>query len=213
MEVVTISRKQKFKGKTLFKTRVVNHIVKVYNDDTFDFSSDWYENTSTLAKSMSAKYGVDYLKVCGIITALSPLKSWAENQKIANTFLANRVAKHTGLLRGKAEAILNNVEKNEAEAILRILNGNKIQNFFLNIAFPKEAEAVTIDRHALSICLNRRVVNKEGIGVTDRQYNFFASCYVEASKLLNVRPSQVQSVTWEKWRALKNIDTFSDVPF
>jgi len=201
-----MSRKQIFKGKTLFKTRVVNHILRVYNDSTFDFNTDWYVGASDLAKSMSAQYGVDYLKVCGIIAALSPLKTWAENQKIANTFLAKGEARHTRMMTNKAKAILNNVDDNQVASILAILNGNKIQNFFLNIAFPLGNEAVTIDRHALSICLNRSIVQKDYVGITDLQYNFFVSCFIEASDLANVRPSQMQSITWEKWRELKKLN-------
>lgn len=201
-----MSRKQIFKGKTLFKTRVVNHILRVYNNATFDFNADWYVDASELARAMSIQYDADYLKVCGIIAALSPLKSWTENQKIANTFLANGEARHTRMMTNKARAILNNIDDNQVESILTILNGNKIQNFFLNIAFPLGNEAVTIDRHALSICLNRNIVKSDYVGITDSQYNFFASCFIEASKLVEVRPSQMQSVTWEKWRELKKLN-------
>lgn len=201
-----MSRKQIFKGSTLFKTKVVNNIIRIYNDDTFDFNSDWYEETSKLASTLGNKYNVEYLKVCGIIAALSPLKSWDENKKIAIQFLESGEANHTRLMEAKAKSILTNTDDNQVEAILKVLNGNKIQNFFLNIAFPQGSKAVTIDRHALSICLNRSVIKRETVGITDIQYNFFVGCYLEAAEIIGTRPSQVQSVTWEKWRELKKLN-------
>lgn len=210
-----MQRKQLFKGKILFKTRLVNRIIKIYNDDTFDFNEDWYNGASILANDLSIKYNVDYLKVCGIIAALSPLKSWTENKKIAILFLRSGKANHTRLLTAKAQSILDNTEVKEVAEILRILNGNKIQNFFLNIAFPNGMHAVTIDRHALSICLARSIKDDESRGMTTIQYNFFAACYIEASEIIGIRPSQVQSVTWEKWRELKKVTPIinADMPF
>ena len=200
-----MNNKQIYKGKTLFRKTVVDNIVRIYNDPTFDFNSDWYIDASQFAKDLSNQHNVPYLKVCGIIASLSPLKSWDENKKIAVTFLKTGDARHTKLCTGKANDILNDTDPNPVDSILAILNGNKIKNFFINIAFPKDAEAVTIDRHALSICLNRSIVKEEYVGITNGQYNFFVSCYSEAGDKLGVRASMVQSITWEKWRELKKL--------
>jgi len=198
-----MSRKQVYKGKTLFKKTVVDNIIRTYEDSTFDFSTNWYEDASELARGLSIEFNLDYLKVCGIIAALSPLKSWNENKKLAVTFLRTGKARHTRLCEGKAIAIANLSAWNLPEAISEVLNGNKIKSFFINIAFPTNQEIVTIDRHALSICLNRSIGARDYVGITDIQYNFFMGCYIEAGGILEVRPSAVQSVTWEKWRMLK----------
>jgi len=198
-----VSRKQIFKGTTLYKTRVVRNILNVYNDSTFEFNSDWYKEASILAQDWAILYNVDYLKVCGIIAALSPLKSWAENQRIATIFLKSQTKLHTIGMHNKALSIFHG--EGDMDSILVNLNGNKIQNFFLNIAYPNHSEAVTIDRHAISVCLNRSIANIEGVGITDAQYEFLRLCYIEASELAKVRPSMMQSITWEKWRELKKL--------
>jgi hypothetical protein len=198
-----MSRKQVYKGKTLFKKTVVDNIIRTYENSTFDFSTNWYEDASDLARGLSIEFNVDYLKVCGIIAALSPLKTWDENKKLATIFLRTGKARHTTLCEGKAIAIANLSSWNLPEAIAEVLNGNKIKSFFINIAFPTNNEVVTIDRHALSICLNRSIVSQDYVGITNIQYSFFVGCYIEAGIILNARPSAVQSVTWEKWRMLK----------
>lgn len=196
--------KIKFKGTTIYRRRVINNILKIYNDETFSFSLDWYRLASLDAQAVSLKYGVDYLQVCGVIAAYSPLKNWDENRRIAELYIATGVSKHTALCTGKARTILANT-RTEAQ-ILDILNGNKIKNFFLNIAFPDRAAPVTIDRHAISICIGKSMPNKFYTGVTDKTYSFLQSCYVDAASHLEARPSLVQSITWEKWRELKKLN-------
>lgn len=205
-----MSNKQKFKGKTLFRATVVKNILKVFNDNTVQIDSDWYLEANKLANTMAIDFELATIQTAGIIAALSPLKSWEHNKQIARQFLNKGVAKHTKAMMAKAEQIkLANTE----EEILKILNGNKISSFFVNIAFPERECSVTIDRHAISVALGRTLLEHEGRGITKVQYEFFVSCYKDASKLANVRPNMMQSVTWEKWRILKNRKKFEDVPF
>jgi hypothetical protein len=197
--------KQVFKGSTLYRKRVKNHILSVYTDARVSITDDWYINANLLAIELASKYGTDYVTVAGIIAALSPLKSWDENKKIAEGFLRNGKGKHTRNMINKAKQITLFKGNFQREYILNELNGNKIKSFFLNIAYPLSPEAVTIDRHAISICLNRSIKDNEGTGITLKQYNFFVSCYSELANELNIRPSMLQSVTWEKWRLLKSM--------
>lgn len=203
-------KKQVFKGTTLYRKRVKDNIRRVYLDSRVDITTDWYIEANIFAMKLASKYGVDFITVSGIIAALSPLKSWDENKKIAEGFLRNGKGKHTKNMLSKAHQIKLFKSTNQREFILAELNGNKIKAFFLNIAYPEGAEAVTIDRHAISIALSRPIVENEGVGITLKQYNFFVSCYKEVAKELNLRPSMLQSVTWEKWRILK---TMANCPF
>ena len=205
--------KQKFKGSTLFRKRCVDNIMSVYNNTQVKGDSNWYVDASQLANDLANEFGLTKLQVAGIIASLSPLKSWDENQKIAKQFLKYGSAKHTRAMVSKAKDIKAYNESMQREFILATLNGNKISSFFLNIAYPNESNAVTIDRHAIAVCLGRNILEHEGKGITDAQYEFLASCYRDASTKLNVLPNQVQSVTWVKWRKLKNINKFQDVPF
>lgn len=197
-------RKQIFKGKVLLKGTLVNRIINIYNKGDFETNPNWYLEASNFAQELADTHNVNYFKVCGIIAALSPLKNWNENMRITKMFLATGKASHTRLMTNKAITILASLEDDTLyQTILATLNGNKIKNFFINIAFPNHKEAVTIDRHALSICLNRSIKKHDYVGITTIQYNFFAAAYVEASEILGVLPCMVQAVTWEKWRELK----------
>lgn len=202
---------QRFKGVTLRGDQIVENILDVYYNDQVDSETGWYQNANELAVELANRYDSCPLKVAGIIASLSPLKSWDENKRIAESFLRNGESYHTGIFQSKAEAILEG--DSCRERILEILNGNKIQNFFLNIAFPKLVNAVTIDRHAVSIAHGYTVEDSKLKGITDKQYNFFKACYVEAARIAGVLPNEMQAVTWVKWRKLKAQDYFADVPF
>jgi hypothetical protein len=208
-----MANKQKFKGSTLYRKRCVDNIIKVYNNPKFEGGSSWYNDAHELANSLAKQFGLTTLQVAGIISAFSPLKSWDENKKIAKQFLTNGNGKHTKVMKQKAIDIKLYNSTLEREFILTTLNGNKISNFFLNIAYPNESTSVTIDRHAIAVILGRNATENEGKGITDAQYEFLASCYRQASEILGVIPNQVQSVTWVKWRKLKNENKFADVPF
>ena len=205
--------KQKFKGSTLFRKRCVDNILSVYHNPDFSGGYNWYDKANELANVLATKYGLTTLQVAGIIASLSPLKSWEENKKIAVQFLINGNGKHTEAMKSKARDIKAYSDSFEREFILATLNGNKISSFFVNIAYPNEGSYVTIDRHAIAICLGRNINENEGKGITDKQYEFLASCYRQAAEILDIVPNKVQSVTWVKWRKLKNAKKFEDVPF
>jgi len=209
-----MKNKQKFKGSTLFRKRCVDNIIKVYKDKSVKHEGySWYDEAHELASSMAREFGLTTLQVAGIIASLSPLKSWDENKKIARQFCINGNGKHTKDFKAKAEQIKSYNSSAEHEFILATLNGNKIQNFFINIAYPKADNHVTIDRHAISVAIGRSINESEGRGITDAQYEFLSSCYIDASKKIGILPNQLQAVTWVKWRELKNKDKFADVPF
>lgn len=195
--------KQKFKGTTLYRKRCIDNILRVYKNNQFEGGESWYAEANKLAQRLAKQYGVGVLQVSGVIASLSPLKTWEENKKLATQFLAEGDAKHTRAMVKKAKAIVSNTE--DRDFILTTLNGNKISSFFENIAYPNEVKTATIDRHAISICLGRSIVEREGVGITDKQYEFFVSCYKDASNILDTIPNVVQSVTWVKWRKLKQL--------
>ena len=50
--------KIKFKGTTLYRKKVVNNILDVYNNDTFDFSLDWYKLANLWTQEISVQHFV-----------------------------------------------------------------------------------------------------------------------------------------------------------
>lgn len=199
-----MTNKLKFKGKTLYRKTVTDNIKSVIASNVSMEGEHWYLHAYKFALALSNKYNVDLIKVCGIIAALSPLKSWDENMRLAETFLSSGYSGHTASQTQKAVDILNYNESEPELFILHTLSGNKIKSFFINIYLPTADFAVTIDRHALAVCFGRNATDKESKGITDNQYKFFESCYMQVAKELNMLPNQVQSITWVQWRLQKN---------
>lgn len=203
---------QKFKGQTLTLKKCVKNILSVYNSSNLETSNEnWYIEANQFAKSLAIKYDVSLPIACGIIAALSPLKSWTENKLIADSFLKNGKGKHIKLFVDKATQIKNS--NSDVETIALILNGNKIISFFVNILEPLQQNFVTIDRHALSIILGRNILERESVGITYNQYQFFVNCYNIAGLKAKISPVLMQSITWVTWRQNKKTKDNIDVPF
>ncbi|WZE63534.1 hypothetical protein PANI_CDS0014 [Maribacter phage Panino] len=203
--------KQKYNHKTLYTKTCVDNILKIYDNDTSTANVDnWYLKANDFAKTLSQRYDVQLSKVCGVIAALSPLKKWSENKRIAESFLLNGNAYHTKTMKDKAKSILKS--DGGTSTIVDILNGDKITSFFLNILEPNNGNVVTIDRHALDICLGVYQGNVER-RMTSNQYLFFVKCYLIAANERNLTPSEIQAVTWVKWRDINQEERYKDVPF
>lgn len=202
--------KQIFNRKTLFTKTCVDNILEIFDIEGDVETNNWYLEANRFAGSLSAEFNVPMLKVCGIIAALSPLKNWDENKRIAESFLRTGNGYHTKTFIGKAERIYDG--SGDQVEIAEILHGNKITSFFLNIAFPLNASIVTIDRHAQDILLGK-ICEEDKRNMTTKQYAFFVNCYTIAANLRAVTPSTMQAITWVKWRELKKQDDFQDVPF
>lgn len=163
---------------------------------------DWYKNANKLAEIMANIYEeYNMNQVVGVIAALSPRKTWEQNLVTARELLMTGDCGHMRLFVDKAKDILE-CDGSDDE-ILDILNGNKIQSFYLNIMYYDKADYVTIDRHALSIALGYRVEESDYKGMTSVQYAFFVQCYTLAAMKVGVSPLRMQSATWVKWRKIK----------
>lgn len=196
--------RQRFNNEILTTTKVVNNILRVY-DQADNNGQDWYTEANMFAQELAYRYifvqgrtetfKQSVVKACGIIASFSPLKTWSQNKIIAEEFLRSGNAKHIKLFTDKANSIL--ISNGDRETVLEILKGNKISAFFLNIL--KDDSVVTIDRHAVSIAINESVDPV----MTSKQYEFFVNAYRVASKKRDVKPFQMQAITWVKWRELK----------
>lgn len=193
---------QVFKGETLSKTKVKNNILRIWEQADSDERRDWYKEANCWATNVATTNNLEVSKVCGVIASLSPVKQWKSNLKCAEDLITIGDCGHMKQFKNKAIAIVNS--DGSDDQILSVLNGNKISAFYVNIRYPEKNKSVTIDRHALSIALGRWVTDEDYRGMTDKQYEFFVSCYVVASEKVNVTPLLMQSATWVKWRKIKS---------
>lgn len=188
-----IMKTQQFRGKTLTRTKTINNILRVYNKTTTQERYNWYKEANEFCQSLSEIYNLDNSKVIGILSALSPLKTWEQNKKITEDLIVNKDCGQMRVFVGKSLAILE--AETSDDNILKILNGKKISAFYLNIKYPDTSDRITIDRHALSIALGYKIKDEE-YTMTKLQYKFFVHCYKIASEKVNISPLIMQSSTW-----------------
>lgn len=202
-------KKQVYKGTELSRTKTVNNIVRTYLEASETDRFDWYLDAHNYAIYLSKTFNVSVIVASGVISALSPVKQWEQNKKLAYEFIKSRGASggHMKQFLEKARLILETATT-EQDAIT-ILNGRKIVSFFLNILHPNDESRVTIDRHALSVAVGFWVTDEYYSGMTKLQYNFFVQCYIKASQKLKVSPLLVQSATWVYFR--KNKQDFNRI--
>lgn len=193
-------KKQIFKGDVLTRTKVVNRIVKTFLLSTDADRYDWYLDAHNYAKYLARTFNVSLIVASGVIAALSPVKQWEQNKKVAHTFIKSGGTSggHMKQFLDKAGLILQLAESEED--VVRILNGRKIVAFFLNILHPNDPSRVTIDRHALTIATGIICTDEFYSGMTKSQYDFFVGCYQKAAEKLNVSALLVQSATWVYYR-------------
>jgi hypothetical protein len=90
---------------------------------------------------------------------------------------------------------------------LNLGNGNKVRNFYNNIADPNsKTPYVTADTHALSVAMNlpisAKIATDFGIfgGGNNPLYALVKTAYIDAANIAGVLPREMQSVTWEAQR-------------
>jgi hypothetical protein len=199
---------QTFKGKELSRTKVKNNILKIWNLTDQSERFDWYQDANDFCSGFTNALQLlhqpkdkTHAIACGVVAALSPVKTWSQNKMCAIKMLETGDCGHMGQFKDKAKRIMNS--DGSDDAILSILNGRKISAFYLNIKYPNVANNVTIDRHALSIALGYWTNDEDYQGMTASQYNFFVQCFILAAVKVGVSPLLMQSATWVKFRKVK----------
>jgi hypothetical protein len=190
-----------YKGHSISRTRVFNNINKVLKQANASENIDWYKEANSWCAGVATKYSIPLNKVIGIVSAMSPLKQWDLNKRIALEFITDNKSGHTKCQMNKADEIMANCNADDA-FILKTLNGDKTKNFYLNIKYYNNAENLTVDRQAIQVALGR-ILNDREMNMTSPQYNFFKECYIYTAQRLNMRPSLLQSITWLTWRRIK----------
>ena len=153
------------------------------------------------------------LSGAGIISALSPQIAWDRN--IANAFyMAKTLSKPsfcTGVTYTKCLNIVDilhthynsctDIDLDEIDIVLG-KGAFKTKAFFHNIVDPNGDYVPTIDRHAISIWLNRKATEKELLhyGTTKTGYKHLTHCYKRVAEYLDRHYNEVQATTWIQWR-------------
>jgi hypothetical protein len=175
--------------------RYVMNILEVWegaSEDDRQMARNWYPVANQLAEVIGDG---DVRKGAGVIAALSPLKRWEENVRLATKAVSGSCNGHTGDALAKARAILEGADP-ATVLPMRLKTGN----FYRNILDPLDPEPVTIDRHAHDVAVGERYGNRaRGLGKTGR-YDLLAQAYRETGRELFEIPNVPQAWAWTAQR-------------
>jgi hypothetical protein len=212
--------KQKFKGKLLTEKKIVNSILRFFdaaNADEIKEGLRWYDEANEYSRELAARFNLPLQVVVGIIAAYSPQTGWQENKRYALSFLIHPKLRHKSLTQDlKARNISKLTDEREIYAALSVNDkAFKTKAFFLNILNPDVVTSVTIDRHAIGVCIqhpNKTNALSDDYGkLTKQQYEFFERAFVKASAKLDILPQQLQAITWLSYRRLRQLRQYTDV--
>lgn len=211
--------KQQFKREILTERKVINSILRFHSLASIaelNEGMQWYQKAYDYCKELAERFNISTSQVAGIIAAFSPQTGWQENKRFALSFLLS-----------PTKTVKNEVQTSKAKKILtltsdadiyRALSLNdaawKTKAFFLNILNPTILTDVTIDRHAIAICIQHPTHTfalSEVYGkLTVAQYRFFESCYIKAAVKLGILPQQLQAITWVTYRRIRDLRTYDN---
>lgn len=211
---------QRFKGELLTERKLVNSILRFFNEATpneIREGLNWYNEAYQYCKELAERFLLPVQVVAGIIAAYSPQTGWLENKRFTLSFLMNPSKRQKSLVQDeKARKIAGLNCENEIYNSLSINDAAfKTKAFFLNILNPDIVTSVTIDRHAIAVCIqhpNKTESLSDDYGkITKGQYQFFEKAYVIAAEKLDILPQQLQAITWTVYRRLRDLRKYEDL--
>lgn len=196
-------------------TQAAKNVLKVYqraSEGDMVAGKLWYRTARETCFNLASQYKVldregkpDFVKVAGIVAALSPQQGWKVNlAQAAQCLKTKKFRSHTRANCEKARRIF------KGEEPLKVLGGHKVRAFFRNIVAGGETGllgGVCVDRHTLSVCLGRETTPEDQQHLSNR-VSLQRECQ-NAFKLASIKagllPSELQAITWITYRREKGI--------
>lgn len=182
---------------TQYKRNILKTWRRVTHEDVQE-GTQWYPTAHEIARSIG---NGDVKKGAGIIAAFSPMVRWSLNVEMA------RNAVESGAFVGHFKA--NNAKALriwQGEEPLKVLGGNKVRAFYQNIVSAGEWDAPVIDRHSIAVALNTFPNDRQrSLYARGKWYEQFAQAYKEVAAKLGIPVSQLQAITWCRWRREKGM--------
>lgn len=166
---------------------------------------NWYPTARSYAEEFSKEYGVDLIVVAGLISVLSPQKSWFQNLILTKEFLESdgKSCKHMGQQVRKAQRIFGLsgrfTDSLKEQYIDFAIGGDKTTNFFHNIWKPEDNSYATIDVHMCQLMTG----NMECKVVKHNNYKFLKDILIEYAQEHQMNTSVMQAMIWTTWKKIK----------
>jgi hypothetical protein len=157
--------------------------------------NQWYEGAHSEAVRIAALSGFSVSQASGIIAALSPMKAWADNLKLAERVALGDFSGHTGVQLDKCRAII------EGRPPEQVLGGRKTIAFYWSILNSGKCDHVTVDRHIISAAFGRKLTDRE-LATTHRPRTQYTQIERTVQSIASDRgafAAQVQATIWTTW--------------
>ena len=165
------------------------------NRDVLKRGLNWYQQANVFCKEVAHNTGLSVETVAMVVSALSPAVSWELN-KIQAEQMCN--AFRDGL---PLETVTTSTYESNRLKAWDILQGKKVITvkspktyaFYRNIML--NVDSVTIDRWILRVMFNRPLKS-----LTALKYRQCEQIFKQAAIDLELKPYQLQAITWEQIR-------------
>ena len=187
------------KGLSQYRQKLASARVKACyiraNRDIISRGLNWYQHAHVFCKEIAHNTGLSVETVAMVVSALSPAVSWELN-KIQAEQMCN--AFRDGL---PLESVTTSTYENNRLKAWDILQGKKVITvkspktyaFYRNLML--DVDSVTVDRWMLRVMFNRPLKS-----LTPLKYRQCETILAQCSKDLDLKPFQLQAITWEQIR-------------
>ena len=179
-----------------------SHIEKLYLNAEFNSLSDglsWYYKARMRCTGIAEKHGVSMNLVASVVAALSPRNRWTRNLVDAENIIDHvfngadlKLCATYNTMRDKALKLCN-VNLSHTDR-LKILNGRKIQSFYLNII--GDDSRVTVDSWISLAYSGKYKAVKKRKALTLGRYKTIEQDFLSLAKKYNRKSYQIQAICW-----------------
>ena len=197
------------------------NIVKFFEAATsaeIDGGLSWYADVRSLVTGWARYYAATRKRVAGVVAVLSPNTPWEKNLEYAHNAVANWEDVPHKPLEKTVEALkdfgvttfntsIEKAYKILSEGDFSQVSGQKVRSFWSNI-YDVNSTAITHDVHSRRVVFNNTDLLSKAI--TPKYYRTAEVAYHYAFDIISQdvpeleHPYQLQAITWEVARRLRN---------
>ena len=201
-------KKQNFKSN-------IEKIANLAHSTDYVEGEKWYREARLFCYRVSKQYGLSFRKTCAILSALSPRNRWERNKIDCENLIAYLTghtvnepscATYRNMVE-KAKKIFN-AKVDTIQSMLKLLNGQKISAFFLNI-YDFNSDCVTVDSWIQLIALGEYLSVDKRPSLNKTDYVMIENLIKELASTKNVKPPVLQAVLWIAFKRMTQQKDFN----
>lgn len=205
--------KTELKKKAKF-TKNINHVLNKATSSDFIEGEKWYRDARLFCFDVSRRYGVSFRKVCAILSALSPRNKWERNKIDCETIIMEcqglipygKYATYGAMVEKAKRIYFSKVDS--VATMLRLLNGQKISAFFLNI-YDFNSDCVTVDSWIQLISLGEYLAVDKRPSLKKSDYKLVSEVIKEIASTNKVAPPVMQAILWISFKRMTEQKDFN----